>query len=213
MNFKMKNFILFLKNLLIYFGLYKLEYNFSSTINFGSKKANKFFMDLIKKSKFVYEYGSGNSTLFMKKNKVKYVSIESKKDIFVKLKKKNLNIFFFSLGITKRYSIPYFLRLKKKKIINYANSINILNIKNPDLILIDGRFRVICFFYIMNYLRSKKLNNTVVIIDDFNRKEYSIINSYFKIKCIGRIGYLKLNNQIKKYDLKKIEKKYLFDPS
>ena len=97
MNFKMKNFILFLKNLLIYFGLYKLEYNFSSTINFGSKKANKFFMDLIKKSKFVYEYGSGNSTLFMKKNKVKYVSIESKKDIFVKLKKKNLNIFFFLL--------------------------------------------------------------------------------------------------------------------
>ena len=111
----MKNFILFLKNLLIYFGLYELKYNFSSKIDFGSKKADKFFKNLIKKSKFVYEYGSGNSTLFMKKNKVRYVSIESKKDIFVKLKKNNLNIFFFSLGITKRYSIPYFLRLKKKK--------------------------------------------------------------------------------------------------
>ena len=76
----MKNFILFLKNLLIYFGLYKLKYNFSSTIDFGSKKADNFFKNLIKKSKFVYEYGSGNSTLFMKKNKVRYVSIESKKD-------------------------------------------------------------------------------------------------------------------------------------
>ncbi len=93
----MENFILFLKNLLIYLGLYKLNYNFSSNIDFGSKKTNIFFKKIIKKSNLVFEYGSGNSTYFMEKNKINYISIESKKDIFIKLKKSKLNIFFFHL--------------------------------------------------------------------------------------------------------------------
>ena len=107
----MGNFILFFKNFFIYYGLYKLNYNFSSNIDFGSKKSNIFFKKKIKKSNLVFEYGSGNSTYFMEKNKINYISVESKKDIFIKLKKSKLNIFFFSLGITKRYSIPYFIRL------------------------------------------------------------------------------------------------------
>ena len=51
------------------------------------------------------------------------------------------------------------------------------------------------------------------MIDDFFRKEYSIINTYFKVKRLGRIGYLKLKDQRKNYNLKNIEKSYLFDPS
>ena len=51
------------------------------------------------------------------------------------------------------------------------------------------------------------------MIDDFFRKEYSIINTYFKVKNVGRIGYLKLKDQRKDYNLKNIEKSYLFDPS
>ena len=43
----MGNFILFLK-LFIYYGLYKLNYNFSSNIDFGSKKSNIFFKKKLK---------------------------------------------------------------------------------------------------------------------------------------------------------------------
>ena len=63
----MGNFILFFKNFFIYYGLYKLNYNFSSNIDFGSKKSNIFFKKKIKKSNLVFEYGSGNSTYFMEK--------------------------------------------------------------------------------------------------------------------------------------------------
>jgi len=209
----MINFILFLKNFFIHYGLYKLNYNFSSNIDFGSKKSNTFFKKIIKKSNLVFEYGSGNSTYFMEKNKINYISVESKKDIFIKLKNSKLNIFFFSLGITKRYSIPYFIRFNKKKIINYTKSIYSFGKINPDLIFIDGRFRVICFFYVINFLKINKFKNTTVMIDDFFRKEYLIINTYFKVKRVGRIGYLKLKDQRKKYNLKNIEKSYLFDPS
>ena len=83
----------------------------------------------------------------------------------------------------------------------------------PDLILIDGRFRVISFFYVINFLKINKFKNTTVMIDDFFRKEYSIINTYFKVKKVGRIGYLKLKDQRKNYNLKNIERNYLFDPS
>ena len=209
----MKNFILFLKNLLIHYGLYKIEYKFSPKINFGSKKANNFFKKKIKKSNLIFEYGAGNSTHFMEKNKLNYISIESKKNIFNDLRKNKLNVSLFSLGITKRYSIPYFIKLNKKKIIRYANSIYYFKKIKPDLILIDGRFRVMCFFSVMFFLKKKKFHKTNVIIDDFNRKEYSIINHYFKVIKVGRIGVAKISNQKKKFNLKKIETKYLLDPS
>ena len=38
-------------------------------------------------------------------------------------------------------------------------------------------------------------------------------NHYFKVIKVGRIGVAKISNQKKKFNLKKIETKYLLDPS
>jgi hypothetical protein len=208
-----KDFILFINNFLIFYNLMKKEYIFSSKIDFDSNKANKYFKEQINKSKSYFEYGSGNSTLYAKKKNINYISIESKKDIFENLRyKKKLNVYFYSLGITKKYSVPYFIKLKKRKIINYANSIQKINVI-PDLILIDGRFRVLCFFYVMQFLKLKKSNKTRVLIDDFDRKEYSIIKNYYKLNFFGRIGSTKLSNQKKNFNLNKIVDKFKEDPS
>ena len=39
------------------------------------------------------------------KNKINYISVESKKDIFIKLKKSKLNIFFFAYNKDIQYLI------------------------------------------------------------------------------------------------------------
>lgn len=80
---------------------------------------------------------------------------------------------------------PKLIRTNDEKIINnfnkYSDSIISLheNINpNLDLILIDGRFRVICA------LKSYQVINTncIVLIDDFlNRKSYHILLDYFDI--------------------------------
>jgi hypothetical protein len=219
MNLKMrikryiKEIILFIDNFLIFYNFKKVEYNFSSKINFDSYKANQYLKKKLKKSKLYLEYRTGNSTIYAEKKKINYISIESKKDIFENLKyKKKMNIYFYSLGITKRYSVPYFIQIKKKKIMNYVNAIQKINII-PDLILIDGRFRVLCFFYVMKFLKLKKADKTIILIDDFHRKEYSLIKNYFKFNFFGRIGSTKLSNQKKSFNLNKITGQFLRDPS
>lgn len=208
----MSNLILFLKNFIIYLGIYKINYKFSTKIDFGSKKANNFFKRKIKISKQYLEYGSGNSTLYVHTKKKNYISVESKKDIYKNLNNKRLNVYFYDLGISRRFSIPYFIDKKKNKILNYVKAIENFNVK-PDLILIDGRFRVLCFFFIMHYLKIKKLKKTKILFDDFDRSEYSIAKKYFKFNMTGRLGETTLLKQIKKFNLKKIEDKYLKDPS
>jgi hypothetical protein len=205
----MKNLFLFIKSLFIYFEIYKPKYNFCQKIDFGSSISNKYFKKKLKKSKLYFEYGSGNSTLYANKIKKNYISIEGKKDIYLNLRfKKKLNVYLFDLGVTKKFSIPYFIKFKKKRIKAYAKAISKFHL-NPDLILIDGRFRVLCFFYIINYLKLNYLKKCEIIFDDFNRAEYSIINNYFKVKKIGRLGIIKLINQKKIFSIKKIENKFL----
>ena len=85
---------------------------------------------------------------------------------------------------------------------NYGNKIEIFFKKTkkiPDLILIDGRFRVFVTLAVIKFcsLNNKKLN-TVIIIDDFkDRKSYHILKNILKIKSVGRLGIINLNEKTK----------------
>ena len=76
----------------------------------------------------------------------KFISIELDKKYYLELKKKikNDQVKFFNIGPVGEFSYPIFKL--KKKIVNYINSIDTyLSDKDyPDLILIDGRFRIAC---------------------------------------------------------------------
>jgi len=210
---KLREIYYFLRDVLLYLRIIRPNLIFNEKINFASKKANNFIKKNFKDSKLIFEYGSGNSTYYMRNNNIKYISIESKRDIFLKLKKDDLNIFYYSLGITKRFSVPYFTKFKKEKILRYVKAIKSFKNIKPDLIFIDGRFRVLCFFHVIDFLKSKKSSRTIIMIDDFHRKEYQVINKYFKVNKVGRIGYTDLKKQKKIIRLKEIEKNFLFDPS
>jgi hypothetical protein len=80
---------------------------------------------------------------------------------------------------------PKVVRLKNKNIITnfnkYSDSIITLHEKinpNIDLILIDGRFRVMCALKCCKVINK----NCIVLIDDFfNRKSYHVLFDYFDI--------------------------------
>ena len=86
---------------------------------------------------------------------------------------------------------------------NYGNKIEFFFNKTkkiPDLILIDGRFRVFVTLSVIKFcLLNNKNSNTVIIIDDFKeRKNYHILKDIFKIKSFGRLGIINLNKKTKK---------------
>ncbi len=185
-----------------------------SGIFFGSSNANDFIKNQIKKSNFIFEFGSGSSTLYYYKLKKDFISIELDNDFIKSLsrKKKFLNkIRYINIGITGEFSYPFICKLSKVK--EYVTSIDkyIYKLKKIDLILIDGRFRVACCLNLLKHKKKIKKNDTKIILDDYlKRRHYSIIKKYFFIKKYGRIAILRPRN--KYFHSEKNVTKYLHDP-
>ena len=214
-------------NMMIYILRYllsfKVNYKINKNINFGSKRANKFFYKNLKKCKNYLEYGSGSSSLLAHKNKKKFLSIETDKSFFNLIKNKiKKSAIYIDMGPTKYDAIPILSPLVlKNKIRIYAEAINLFHktFRNfPDLILIDGRFRVYVTLHIIDYLYNscELKGTTTIIIDDFKtRSDYKILDSIIKIEKIERFAVIKLSDKnIKKISIKrikKLKKKYIFD--
>jgi len=60
-------------------------------------------------------------------------------------------------------------------------------------------------------LKIKKSNETIILIDDFDRKEYSIIKRYYKLDFFGKEVSTKLLNQ-KNFNLNKVVGQFIDDP-
>ena len=178
-----------LRHYLLKIGLYKRKIMISEE-PFLDKESLEFFKKQIKKSEVFLEYGSGGSTLFANKLGKEIYSVESDYYFYKKinnlLKRKNNNtqILFSNIGITGSYGIPIFkhpykFRLQRWK--NYVQKpwLNLKNNKLPDLVFIDGRFRVACFLY--SIIKLKSHPKSKIIIDDFvSRPEYHVVKQYAK---------------------------------
>ena len=216
------NFAKKIYHLLRYYNLINPNYSTSNNIYFGDKKTGNYLKEKIINSKTYLEFGSGNTTIFALENKKKYLSIESDRNFYFFLKKKNIkDIFFYSLGFVEFYSYPLFKNfftknLYKNKAKIYASNIfKRLNLRktNPDLILVDGRYRVLCMLNIFIFLKENNLFDTCVILDDYKDREYyQEINNYFKIDLFGRLGVCYLDNKVNLSKIESLIEKYSDDP-
>lgn len=205
-----------------YHNIIKNEYNISSNLSFG-KIESKYFKNQLLKSKFYLEFGSGNSTVLAKNKNKKFMSIESDKNFYYyminKIGKKNF--YFVDFGVVGFYSYPYFIKSSKHMALKYSSKIflNLKNRKIPDLVLIDGRYRVLVGLFTYKYFSNNKKNFTIIFDDYFesnkfkiNRKHYSILSKFFYIKKKGRFGIAnKLKKRSSLYLQNKIDN-YLMDP-
>ena len=191
--------------------LNKKKLKITNKINFGNNITNSFFLGKLKRSKFYFEYGSGSSTLAANDFNKKFISIELDKKYYFEVKKriKNDQVKFFNIGPVGEFSYPI-LKLKKK-IVSYINSIDTYfnNKDYPDLILVDGRFRIACCLNILRHVQKKSLK-VLILLDDYEKREsYKILNKFFKVRRIGRMAIL---SALKKKVSDKIYNEYLYDP-
>ena len=182
----------YLFHYLRYVGIVRVNYNINDNLNFRSIDANNTIKELILNSKSILEFGSGHSTLFYKKNGKKYMSFETDKDFFRYMSGKT-KVNFINIGITSFYSIPY---KKNAGSIYYSEIIKNLSYENLDfdLIIIDGRFRVLTSLIIHKILSKKKnLSDPIILLDDYkNRSHYHILKNYYEIKLINDIAKMKI---------------------
>lgn len=135
------------------------------------------FYKYLDKSKSYFEFGSGGSTYQASKRKIPLIySVESDKQWFEKTSKfDGVNSILVDLKTTNNWGYP------SKDSPNsdwkkYSDSI--LDKKNIDLILIDGRFRVSCALKSLKSLS----DDGVLIFDDFlNRPHYHTVLNYYDV--------------------------------
>jgi hypothetical protein len=102
----------------------------------------------------IFEYGSGNSTLWYAKHVNSVVSVEHDKLWFEKIKNTmptNVNIYYEKLIYGKKYS-------------TFSKNIG----RKFDIVIVDGRDRVNC----LKSAVSSITNNGVIILDDSERENY-----------------------------------------
>ena len=142
------------------------------------------FRELIKKSRIYGEYGMGQSTILaMSHENIKVFYVDS--DIFWVQKiqstfnEKSHNLKYVDLGVVRDWGYPASYS-KRQNIKTYLNYIWDMEDK-PDLVLIDGRFRVASF---LTSLRECKVG-TKIIFDDYNtRQEYHIVEEFIQPRQI-----------------------------
>ena len=140
------------------------------------------FKKLIKKSKVYLEYGSGKSTLWTLKNtNTKVYSIETDKEWYKKIlentnkETKKIDIKLVDIGPVINWGRPINYNYYK----NFNDYTDFYWKKNiqPDLVLIDGRFRVCSFLTSLKFAQE----GTFILFDDYiERGVYHIVESFIK---------------------------------
>lgn len=179
------------------------------------------FFELLKNCNFYLEYGCGGSTVFASRNRKNFISIDTDKYYLNSVKRKigtfseKQILLHGNIGLTGYWGIPLFKnflgRRRKHLWKNYPelpwNKIAPGN--EPDLILIDGRFRVAsflkCVLHLQNSLKS------AILVDDFiDRPHYSVMKEFGDLEVqYGRMALFrpkkvnidKLNEIAEQYSL------------
>lgn len=161
------------------------------------------FKDALSNAKVYLEYGSGKSTEYActLPHLQSVISVESDKSWSDKLyqsieNKQKLHMAFANIGQVGNYGRPVnddaFKNYHRYMILPWALADKYL--LTPDLILVDGRFRVACFLY---SLICAEEGTTILFDDYFKRREQYEIAEHFcpVVKRHGRMAEFKVTKQ------------------
>lgn len=164
------------------------------------------FSQLISQSIFYLEFGSGGSTIYaLKKTNVAHVySVESDvlfleeiQNVLTESERSRLTNVHIDIGETGSWGNP----VDESGIHNYWSYPSIVwgmitnQSHHPDLILIDGRFRVACFLISLLHARA----NTTIIFDDYyDREHYQLVQKFLEPnQRVGRAAIFQTNEPLK----------------
>lgn len=166
--------------------------------------------------KNVVEYGSGGSTFYFLKRNKKVISIENNESFFLFMKtinvikrSKHLNFQYVDTGKSLSWGRPE----NTIKMENWPKYYKIawedLHLSFPDIIFIDGRFRVMCALEAINYISL----DTIIIIHDFSSREYyyDILNYFEIIDQVDALVILKKKHTIDLVQLAESKSLYKYD--
>jgi hypothetical protein len=144
----------------------------NSPIPWLTYPAISFLSERLNQDLSIFEYGSGNSTLYYSKIVKKVIAVEHNKEWYEKIKSKlaeNSKIIFVNLD----YGGVYCQTIKSTN-------------QKFDIIIIDAEDRVNCIKNCLNNLSE----NGIIILDDSEREEYSAGIEFLKQNKFKRLDFM-----------------------
>jgi hypothetical protein len=193
-----------LKDLLTFWYVQRIRgFEIPTAPHFDSDLATKWLEARLTESRAYLEYGTGGSTYLAAKHNVKFTTVDSDSFflacVMKKLKSDGLfdksrqSFRYANIGLTKAWGEPLIVGTPSKSRLDaFRRYSDFPQSKDadfaPDLILIDGRFRVACALKVLRELKNNA--NWVMAVDDYiGRPEYRVIDDFAKLKTlIGRMA-------------------------
>ena len=178
------------------------------------------FKEFAAKSNCYLEFGSGGSTVYIAKNtNVKNIlSVDSDekwvRDIneAIQTSTKEIMLQYCNIGEVGNWGVPK----NRNRVENYWQYMSmpweyaIQKSLKPDLILIDGRFRVACFLF---SLLCAEINTTILFDDYVDRSEYFIVEKFCKlVETQGRMAIFKATKDFQVPEISLAIAKYSLNP-
>jgi hypothetical protein len=169
---------------------------------FDSAESTEWFMEKLADARFYLEYGSGGSTFLAARLGVDFVTVDSDRFFLRSVRSKidhsgyakpaGQTFHYADIGSTGPWGRPVgrvsASRLEKFR--NYSDppAASLADRAFPDLVLVDGRFRVACALKAVRMLSSQ--DEWSIIVDDYTgRPSYEVITEFAQIdKFVGRMA-------------------------
>jgi len=187
--------------------------------------STEYFRERVRDARTYLEYGSGGSTILANRTVNTLVTVESDarflSDVARKLahaeRRAMTRLIHVNIGLTHDWGMPVFTKPTRRRVRRwedyptapwrYLRSIA----QQPDLILVDGRFRVACV--LESLLSLSATSTTEILLDDYARRpHYQIVEQFTDLRMVGRMAVLRPRRLVDRIQVRRMVRQFCADP-
>jgi hypothetical protein len=189
------------------------------------QESTAYFREQVAKARNYLEYGSGGSTILANQMVTNLVSVDSDAKFLGDVRRKleehehraMTKLIHVNIGLTQHWGMPVFTKPTRRRLQRweeyarapwrYFRKIG----QQPDLILVDGRFRVACV--LESLLSLSPLSDTQILLDDYvGRSYYDVVEQFANIELAGRMAILRPRRLVDRIQVRRLVRQYCADP-
>ncbi|MFL6604137.1 MAG: hypothetical protein ACJ8R9_22795 [Steroidobacteraceae bacterium] len=190
------------------------------------EKGTAYYRKKIASTRNYLEYGSGGSTILASRMVKTLVSVDSEGSFLADVRRKLaeeagrkaiMKLIHVNIGLTYHWGMPVFTKPTRRRVRRwedyptapwrYYRSIA----QQPDLILVNGRFRVACV--LESLLSLSPLSNTQILVDNYaERPWYQMMERFADLEMVGRMAVLRPRRLIDRIQVRRLVRQFCADP-
>ena len=161
----------------------------------------EFFRCMLRRAKLYVEFGSGGSTILADRLGIRTISVEGDRYFAAAVRRRltgsSVTLLTPNIGITAPWGYPLLRRPTEPRKRRWRRYVEAPFMGDaPDLILVDGRFRVACTLEAARRAHQAQSPATLIFEDYASRPQYKMVEKHLGVpQMIGRAAVFKIGDQ------------------